>query len=81
MADTNTPLGRLTPREKATIENLVEKQIQWVESNPDAKLDELILHKNQLEETVSRIIDEIVRRSASSSNDTRPPSHSHGYEL
>jgi hypothetical protein len=57
-------------KEQITIEYHVEKQIQWLDTNLDAKLEDLIKHKDQFEQIVMEIINEINRRSPTS-NDTR----------
>ena len=61
--DKTTGFNRLDLQEKATIETQIEKQIEWIESHPFASVIELIQQRNQLEETISGIIDEINRRT------------------
>ncbi len=70
----------LSTREQMTIEYHVDKQIQWLDTNLDAKLEDLIKHKNQFEDIVTEIIHEINRQS-STSNDTWSSSHSYAGEL
>jgi molecular chaperone DnaK (HSP70) len=67
--DNTKPLGRLSIREQTTIEYHVDKQLQWLDANSDAKLEDIIKHKDQFEEIVSEIINEINRRGPNS-NDT-----------
>ncbi|CAF5005568.1 unnamed protein product [Rotaria sp. Silwood1] len=48
--------GKLSSDDKTTIETAVEGQIKWLESNPDADVDELKQHKKELERIVIPII-------------------------
>jgi hypothetical protein len=67
-------------REQSTIEYHVDKQIQWLDTNLDAKLEDLIKHKDRFERIVIEIINEINRRNPTS-NDTQSFSHSYSGEL
>jgi len=70
----------LSTREKATIEYHVEKQIQWLDANLDATLEELIKHKNRFEQIIAELINAINRRNPTS-NETESFSHSYTDEL
>jgi hypothetical protein len=70
----------LSTREQTTIEYHVDKQIQWLDANLDAKLEELTKQKNRFEQIIAEIIDAINRRR-SHSNDTLSFSHSNSGEL
>jgi len=48
--------GKLSAEDKETIEKAVEEQIQWIEANQGAEVDELKEHKKQFEEIVNPII-------------------------
>jgi hypothetical protein len=70
----------LSSREKTTLEYHVDKQIQWIDANPNASIKDLTAHKDRLERIVTEIINEFIRRNPNA-NDTRPTSHSYGDEL
>ncbi len=74
LADQTQPLGRLSTKEQITIEYHIEKQIQWLDKNSDASLDDIVKHKTQFEQIVMEIIHEI-KRPGSASNDTQSSSH------
>ena len=80
LTDKTKPLGRLSSREQTAIEYHVDKQIQWLDQTSDAKLEDIIKHKNQFEEIILDIIDEINKRGPNS-NDTYSSSHSNAGEL
>ncbi|CAF3851274.1 unnamed protein product, partial [Adineta steineri] len=77
----------LSLEDQTTIENIIAKQIAWLELNPNAKIDELTTQKQQLQSVATSILDKLsnenddakdpvqsVRRSVSSSstiNDNR----------
>ena len=69
-ADPTKPLGMLSTREQITIEYHIDKQIQWLDANTDADIEEIIKHKNQFEQIVTEIIQEFERQSATL-NDTQ----------
>jgi molecular chaperone DnaK (HSP70) len=51
--------GELSLKEQSTITNAVENQIKWIDSNTDAKTDEFIKQKKQLERIVLQIMSTI----------------------
>jgi len=76
--DPTTTFGQLPSSEKKTIADAVEQQVKWLDLNPTAKIDELLLHKKQLQQVVIRIITN-VNSEFVHSNDT--DSQQHRYEL
>ncbi len=56
MNDPTTTFGQLPSAEKKTIADAVEQQVKWLDLNPTAKIDELLVHKKQLQQVVIRII-------------------------
>jgi len=70
----------LPGREQTTIEYHVDKQIQWLDANLDASLEELEKQKHRFEQIVTEIINSFNRRSPNS-NDTLSFSHSNSGEL
>jgi predicted Ser/Thr protein kinase len=54
--DPTTTFGQLPSAEKKTIADAVEQQVKWLDLNPTAKIDELLVHKKQLQQVVIRII-------------------------
>ena len=77
--------GKLSDEDKKTIETAVEEQIKWLESHPDAEVDDLKEHKKQLEEIVTPIMTKLYGQGGGSGggaggpNDVPPP-HSHGHD-
>ncbi|CAF1266863.1 unnamed protein product [Adineta steineri] len=67
--------GKLSNDDKETIEKAVEEQIEWLESNQAAEIDELKEHKKQLEEIVTPIITKLYGQGGAGSDDVPPPSH------
>ena len=59
--------GKLTDEEKSTIENAVDEKIKWLESNPDASVEEMKSQKKSLEEVVNPIISKIYQYNGSAS--------------
>ncbi len=78
MNDPTTTFGQLPSTEKKTIADAVEQQVKWLDLNPTAKIDELLVHKKQLQQVVIRIITN-VNSEFVHSNDT--DSQQHRYEL
>jgi hypothetical protein len=76
--DPTTTFGQLPSAEKKTIADAVEQQVKWLDLNPTAKIDELLVHKKQLQQVVIRIITN-VNSEFVHSNDT--DSQQHRYEL
>ncbi len=70
LADPNKPLGRLSTQEQITIEYHIDKQIQWLDTNTDVSLDEIVKHKTLFEQIILEIVHEIERPS-SALNHTR----------
>ncbi|KAK2184224.1 hypothetical protein NP493_276g02011 [Ridgeia piscesae] len=56
--------AKLSSDEKTTIEKAVTEQIEWLEKNPDADVDELKEHKKALDEIVQPIISKLYQGSA-----------------
>jgi heat shock protein 5 len=72
--------GKLSSDDKETIEKAVEEQIQWLESNQGADVDELKEHKKQLEEIVTPIMTKLYGQSGGAGagqGDAPPPPHGH----
>ncbi len=78
MNDPTTTFGQLPSAEKKTIADAVEQQVKWLDLNPTAKIDELLVHKKQLQQVVIRIITNVDSEFVHS-NDT--DSQQHRYEL
>ncbi|CAF5101495.1 unnamed protein product, partial [Rotaria magnacalcarata] len=53
--------GKLSDTDKQTIEEAVEEQIKWIESNQYADIDTLKEHKKQLEENCDTNHNETIR--------------------
>ncbi|CAF2134855.1 unnamed protein product [Rotaria magnacalcarata] len=70
--------GKLSDTDKQTIEEAVEEQIKWIESNQYADIDTLKEHKKQLEEIVTPIITKLYGQSDSTSG--VPPESSYGHD-
>jgi len=70
--------GKLSDTDKQTIEEAVEEQIKWIESNQGADVDALKEHKKQLEEIVTPIITKLYGQGESTSG--VPPESSHGHD-
>lgn len=51
--------GKLSDDDKSTIETAVDEKIKWLDSNPDASVDEMKEQKKALEEIVNPIISKI----------------------
>lgn len=56
--------GKLSDEDKTTIEEAVDKAIKWLDSNPNAEVEELKEQKKELEETTQPIISKIYADSA-----------------
>jgi hypothetical protein len=54
---------KLSLEDKTTIGNTIEEQIKWLESNPDATINQLKLHKSYLEDIVTSIMGELQKES------------------
>jgi hypothetical protein len=76
--DPTTTFGQLPSAEKQTIADAVEQQVKWLDSNPTAKIEELQVHKKQLQQVVIRTITNVDSEFVHS-NDTDPQQHR--YEL
>ena len=63
--------GKLSDDEKSSIESSVEKTIRWLDSNPDASIDEYKEHKKSLESVVNPIVSKIYQNSDNSSQGSR----------
>lgn len=59
--------GKLRDEEKSTIENAVDEKIKWLDSNPDASVEEMKSQKKSLEEVVNPIISKIYQHNGSAS--------------
>ena len=59
--------GKLSDEEKSTIENAVDEKIKWLDSNPDASVEEMKSQKKSLEEVVNPIISKIYQNNGSAS--------------
>jgi heat shock protein 5 len=68
--------GKLSSDDKKTVEDAVEEQIKWLESNQGAEVDELKEHKKQLEEIVSPIITKLYGEGGTG-DVPPPPPHGH----
>jgi len=51
--------GKLSDEDKTTVEEAVEKSIQWLDANPEADTEEMKEQKKTLEEAVQPIISKI----------------------
>ena len=60
-------LDNSTWLEKSTIENAVDEKIKWLDSNPDASVEEMKSQKKSLEEVVNPIISKIYKNNGSAS--------------
>ena len=72
--------GKLSSEDKSAIEEAVEEQIKWLESNQGAEVDELKEHKKQLEEIVTPIMTKLYGQSgggAGGAGGAPPPPHGH----
>ncbi|CAF2423133.1 unnamed protein product [Rotaria sp. Silwood2] len=76
----NTFLGRLSLTDKTTLENAIEKEIQWLESKPQASIDELKVEADQFEEIVTWITNKYDQQS-SDFNSTRRQTYAHRTDL
>lgn len=56
--------AKLSSEEKTTIEKAVTEQIEWLEKNPEAEVEELKEHKKALDEIVQPIISKLYQGSA-----------------
>lgn len=55
--------AKLSEEEKETITNAVEEKIKWIESNPNAEVDELKEQKKELEEIVNPIMSKLYQNA------------------
>ena len=69
--------GKLSSEDKETIEQAVEEQIKWLESNQGADVDELKEHKKQLEEIVTPIMTKLYGQGGAGGSAPPPPPHGH----
>ncbi|CAF4077288.1 unnamed protein product, partial [Rotaria sordida] len=76
----NTLLGRLSLADKTTIENAIEKEIEWLESKPQASIDELKVQGDQLEDIVTWITNKYDQQS-SDFNSTRRQTYAQRTDL
>ncbi len=51
-----------------TIGNAIEEQIKWLESNPDATINQLKIHKSYLEDIITSITDKLQKESEHNSD-------------
>jgi heat shock protein 5 len=71
--------GKLSNNDKKIIEAAIEKQIEWLESNPGANVNDLKEHKKQLEEVVTPIIAKSHGQDGTGTSDV-PPHSSHAHD-
>ena len=71
--------GKLSSDDKQAIEQAVEEQIKWLESNPGADVDELKEHKKALEEVVTPIMTKLYGQGGAGGS-APPPPHEHDEE-
>lgn len=72
--------GKLSSEDKKTIEDAVEKQIKWLESNQGAETEELKEHKKELEEIVTPIMTKLYGQGGAGGPGgpgETPPPHGH----
>ena len=69
--------GKLSAEDKETIEKAVEEQIQWIEANQGAEVEELKEHKKQLEEIVTPIMTKLYGQGGAGAGAPPPPPHGH----
>ncbi|CAF4761852.1 unnamed protein product, partial [Rotaria magnacalcarata] len=76
--------GKLSDTDKQTIEEAVEEQIKWLESNQGAEADELKEHKKKLEEIVTPIMTKLYGQGGGAGGPGGPgdvpPHSSHGHD-
>ena len=65
LADKEKLGGKLSSEDRSTIEEAVEEQIKWLESNQGAETEELKEHKKQLEEIVTPVMTKLYGREGS----------------
>lgn len=72
--------GKLSSEDKKAIEDAVEEQIKWLESNQGADTEELKEHKKQLEEVVTPIMTKLYGQGGAGGAGGAggpPPPHGH----
>jgi hypothetical protein len=64
----NKIFEKLSLEDKMTIGNAIEEQIKWLESNPDATINQLKIHKSYLEDIITSITDKLQKESEHNSD-------------
>lgn len=72
--------GKLSSEDKSAIEQAVEEQIKWLESNQGAETEELKEHKKQLEEIVTPIMTKLYGQGGAGGAGGAPPPPPHGHD-
>lgn len=64
ISDKDKLATKISEEDKKKIEEIVEEKIKWLDSNPDASVEEMKKQKKELEEIVQPIVSKLYQEGA-----------------